>query len=298
MHPTILKIGSFQIHSYGLLLAVAFLVSIQIFVSRGRRRGLSEEALHSVALVLLILAIVGGRGLFVLTHWSDYARDPLGILRLWEGGLMLYGGYVLAIAGGIVYVRRAGLSLWKVADAAAPAMALGIGIGRLGCFLNGCCFGTPTHSDWGVTFPAGSYSTYVFPGEALHPSQLYMAGSGIALFLLLLALDRKPRFDGWLFWVGVGADAVLRFLIDFTRYYDATSFLGNVGRLSFNINQILSAFLLATALVMLRVLARRPADSASSPAAAEPGGPNPAANVPPGGVENPAAKAATPPSSL
>ena len=297
MHPTILKIGSFQIHSYGLLLAVAFLVSIQLFVSRGRRRGISEEALHSVALVLLVLAIVGGRGLFVLTHWSDYARDPVGVLRLWEGGLMLYGGYVLAIAGGIVYVRRAGLSLWKVADAAAPAMALGIGIGRLGCFLNGCCFGLPTHSHWGVRFPAGSYSTYVFPGEALHPSQLYLAAAGILLCATLLALDRKPRFDGWLFWVGVGGDAVIRFLVDFTRYYDATSFLGTVGRLSFNINQILSAFLLATALVMLRVLARRPADSAPESAAAS-GTSDPASDAPPPGIENRSAEAAAPPPSL
>ena len=297
MHPTILKIGSFQIHSYGLLLAVAFLVSIQLFVSRGRRRGISEDALHTVALVLLVLAIVGGRGLFVLTHWSDYARDPVGIFRLWEGGLMLYGGYVLAIAGGIYYVRRAKLPLWGVADAAAPAMALGIGIGRLGCFLNGCCFGLPTHSGWGVHFPEGSYSTYVFPGEALHPAQLYLAASGILLFLVLLALDRKPRFAGWLFWVGVGTDAVLRFLVDFTRYYDATSFLGNVGRLSFNINQILSAFLLATALVMLRVLARRPADSVpgSATAASEAPGPE---DVPPPGIENPSAEAATPPSSI
>ena len=296
MHPTILKIGSFQIHSYGLLLAVAFLISIQFFVSRGRRRGLSEEALHSVALVLLVLAIVGGRGLFVLTHWADYVRDPVGIFRLWEGGLMLYGGYVLAIAGGIVYVRRSGLPLWKVADAAAPAMALGIGIGRIGCFLNGCCFGLPTHAHWGVTFPSGSYSTYVFPGEQLHPSQLYLAGSGVVLCLLLLGLDRKTRFDGWLFWVGVGLDAVLRFLVDFTRYYDATSYLGNIGGLSFNINQILSAFLLLTSLVMLRVLARRPA--ASSPVSETPNAEGPERTAPPSGIENPSPKAATPPPSL
>ena len=294
MHPTILKIGSFQIHSYGLLLAVAFLVSIQFFVSRGRRRGMTEESLHSVALVLLILAIVGGRGLFVLTHWAEYARDPLAILRLWEGGLMLYGGYVLAIAGGILYVRRAGLPLWRVADAAAPAMALGIGIGRIGCFLNGCCFGLPTHAGWGIQFPVGSYSTYVFPGESLHPSQLYLAGSGVLLCLTLLALDRKPRFDGWLFWVGVGSDAVLRFAVDFTRYYDATSFLGNVGTLSFNINQVLSAFLLATALVMLRVLARRPADSAPASTGAQ----DPAAAADATGIENPSPEAAGRPSSL
>ena len=258
MHPTILTIGSFAIHSYGLLLAVGFLLAIQIFVSRGKRRGIPEDSLHTISLVILILAIVGGRGLFVMTHWSEYSKDLWGIFRLWEGGLMLYGGYILAIAGGIAYVRRTGLSLWKVADAVAPAMALGIGIGRLGCFLNGCCYGLPTSLPWGVQFPSGSYASYTFPGMPIHPSQLYLALAGAALFLALLRLDRTPRFDGWLFWTAVAIDAVLRFVIDFTRYYDQTSFLGKVGDLSFNINQILSAFLFLTAIVMLRVLSRRP----------------------------------------
>jgi len=207
--------------------------------------------------VILILAIVGGRGLFVLTHWSDYQKDLGGIFRIWEGGLMLYGGYILAIAGSIAYVRRTGLRLWKVADAAAPAMALGIGIGRLGCFLNGCCFGLPTNLPWGVKFPAGSYASYTFPGQPIHPAQLYLALAGLALFAVLLRLDRAPHFDGWLFWTAVAVDAVLRFGIDFTRYYDQTSFLGKVGDLSFNINQILSAFLFVASLVMLRILSRR-----------------------------------------
>ena len=275
MHPTILKIGSFAIHSYGLLLAVGFLLAIQIFVSRGKRRGIPEDSLHTISLVILVLAIVGGRGLFVMTHWSEYAKDIGGIFRLWEGGLMLYGGYILAIAGGIAYVRRTGLSLWKIADAAAPAMALGIGIGRLGCFLNGCCFGLPTNLPWGVQFPSGSYASYTFPGMPIHPSQIYLALAGVALFFVLLRLDRTPRFDGWLFWTAVAVDAVLRFGIDFTRYYDQTSFLGKVGDLSFNINQILSAFLFLTSVVMLRILSRRPreTDVASGPAGTEISGP-------------------------
>jgi phosphatidylglycerol---prolipoprotein diacylglyceryl transferase len=268
LHPTLLKLGSFQIHSYGLLLAIAFLVAIQIFVVRGKRRGIPEDALHTVSLVLLILAIIGGRGLFVVTHWSDYASDPVGIFRLWEGGLMLYGGYILAIAGGILYVKRAKLPLWKVADAAAPAMALGIGIGRIGCFLNGCCFGLPTHAAWGVQFPPGSYSTFVFPGAHVHPSQLYMTLGGVLLFAVLLRLDRKPRFDGYLFWMAVALDSILRFGIDFTRYYDSTSFLGTVGGLSFNINQILSVFLFLTSMVMLRILSRRGVAVGAPPPAA------------------------------
>ncbi len=259
MHPILLEFHGLRLHSYGLLLAAAFLVGIQLFVVRGVRRGLPEDRLHGVSLLLLVLSIVGGRGLFVLTHWGDYAHDPLGAFRLWEGGLILYGGYILAIAGGIGYLRRARLPVWRVADAIAPSVAVGIAIGRLGCFLNGCCFGLPTRLPWGTHFPPGSYSSYTFPGEALHPSQLYLAGSGAALFVLLLLLDRKPRFDGWLFWTYVALDAACRFLIDFTRYYDQTSFLGTIGSLSFNMNQILSGALILTSLVMLAALSRRPA---------------------------------------
>lgn len=257
MHPTLVKFGSFAIHSYGLLLAIAFLVAIQLFLARGRARGLSEDRLSTLSLWLLVLAIVGGRLLFVATHWDEYKVDPLAIFRLWEGGLILYGGYALAIAGGILYVRRAGLPAWRVGDAAAPSMALGVGIGRLGCFLNGCCYGVPTTLPWGIKFPPESYSSSVFPGETLHPSQLYMSAAGFLLFFVLLRLDRKRRFDGWLFWSYIALDAGLRFLIDFTRYYDETSFLGRIGGLSFNMNQLLSVGLIVISLVMLRILSSR-----------------------------------------
>jgi len=288
LHPSILKFHSFEIHSYGLMLAIAFLVAIQMFLARGKKRGISEDSLHTMSLVILILAIVGGRGLFVLTHWSDYKADPWGIFRLWEGGLMLYGGYIVAIAGTIFYVRRAKIPVWRAGDAVAPAMAIGVGIGRIGCFLNGCCFGLPTHLPWGVTFPTGSYASYVFPGTHIHPSQLYLVASGFLLCGILLALDRKPRFDGFLFWTGVAIDSVFRFSIDFTRYYDTTSYLGRLGPLQFNINQLLSAGLLILSLVMLRVLSRRrPAAAPSEGDAGLPSAPGPvgsAASVSGGGA--------------
>jgi len=283
VHPTIVKFGSFAIHSYGLLLAIAFLVAIQLFLVRGKARGLPEDRLSTLSLWLLVLAIAGGRILFVLTHWDEYKVDPLAIIRLWEGGLILYGGYALAIAGGIVYVRRAGLPVWRVGDAAAPSMAIGVGIGRLGCFLNGCCYGLPTTLPWGIQFPPESYSSTVFPNQHLHPSQLYMSGAGFLLFFALLALDRKRRFDGWLFWTYIALDAGLRFLIDFTRYYDETSFLGRIGGLSFNMNQLLSVGLIAVSLVMLRILSARAKRNAAA------GGPVP--SEPARGGEGPAEQA-------
>jgi phosphatidylglycerol:prolipoprotein diacylglycerol transferase len=269
VHPTLLKFHGIELHSYGLLLAIAFLLGIQIFVARARARGLPEEAMHALSLWLLVLAIAGGRVLFVLTHWREYAADPLAILRLWEGGLILYGGYLAAIAGGIVYVRRRGLAVWRVGDAAAPSMALGVAIGRIGCFMNGCCYGLPTQLPWGIHFPPETMASYTFPGMAIHPSQLYLSGSSFLLFLVVLALDRKPRFDGWLFWTYIALDAFVRIVIDFTRYYDETAVIGTFGPLTFNMNQVLSAGLIAISVVMLAILSRRrerpaPADVADA----------------------------------
>ncbi|HEU4724755.1 MAG TPA: prolipoprotein diacylglyceryl transferase [Candidatus Eisenbacteria bacterium] len=279
MHPTLLKFHGLELHSYGLLLAIAFLLGIQIFVARARARGIPEEPMQTLALWILVLAIVGARALFVITHWGDYAADPLAIFRLWEGGLILYGGYVAAIAGGILYVRRRGIRVWRVGDAVAPSMALGIGIGRLGCFMNGCCFGLPTTLPWGVHFPHDSVPFYTFPGAPLHPSQLYLSLAGLAIFVWLLVVDRKPRFEGWLFWTYIAVDSGARFLLDFTRYYDATSAIGSIGSLSFNMNQVLSAGLILISLVMLAILSRRPAAPDSVPVSthpAAPGGADPA----------------------
>ncbi|HET9952129.1 MAG TPA: prolipoprotein diacylglyceryl transferase [Candidatus Eisenbacteria bacterium] len=257
MHPTLLKFQGIELHSYGLLLAIAFLLGIQIFVARARARGLPEDAMHTLSLWLLVLAIGGARVLFVLTHWREYAADPLAILRLWEGGLILYGGYLAAIGGGILYLRRRKIPVWRVGDAAAPSMALGIAIGRLGCFMNGCCYGLPTHLPWGVHFPPETLASYTFPGMAIHPSQLYLSGSSFILFAVILALDRTRRFDGWLFWSYIAIDAVVRILIDFTRYYDETAVIGTMGPLTFNMNQVLSAGLILLSALMLAILSRR-----------------------------------------
>ncbi len=272
MYPILFRFHGLELHSYGLLLAIAFLVGIQLFLKRGVDRELPEDKLSTLSLLLLVLSIVGGRGLYVLTHWGDYAHDMGGVFRIWEGGLMLYGGYFLAIAGGILYLRRAGLNVWRVGDAAAPSMALGIGLGRLGCFLNGCCFGLPTHLPWAIRFPPGSYSNFVFPGTPLHPSQLYLAAAGVSLFVVLLALDRRRRFDGWLFWTYIALDASLRFVIDFTRYYDQTSYLGRIGPFPFNVNQVFSAILVLVALLMrtrLKHVGALPEPAAVSPSPGE-----------------------------
>lgn len=169
----------------------------------------------------------------------------------------MYGGVLAAIVGGIAFIRSQGLSVWLVCDIVAPAMALGEGITRLGCFLNGCCFGTPTALPWAVTFPRDSFSALVFPGCPLHPSQLYSAGAAFAIFFVLLRLGRRIRFEGQLFWSCILLLSCARFAIDFTRYYEGTDYLGRLDGLNFNSNQLVAAGLVLASIIAMTILRKR-----------------------------------------
>jgi phosphatidylglycerol:prolipoprotein diacylglycerol transferase len=255
MYPDLPAIGPIHLHTYGLMLALAFWLGSGWLWREARRRGWDENSIATLSLVLLLVSVIGARLMFVATHLSDYAHDPLGALRVWEGGLTLYGGILLAIPAGILYCRSARLPVWEVADAVAPALALGLALGRVGCFLNGCCYGVPTTLPWGVRFPAHSYAALQFPGRALHPSQLYFTAAELAILGALVAL--RPRFPrpGQLWWLFVMLDSATRFLIDLTRYYEPSAVLpGGV-----DLSQAISIGLFLLGLVCFLAAGRAPA---------------------------------------
>ena len=138
MIPTLFKIGPLEIHSYGLLLAVAFLTGMQVALAEARRRGLDEARLSALCLWIMVFAIAGSRLLYVVTHLDAYAGRWGDAFKLWEGGLTMYGGFIAALVGSFLYLRHHRLPVLTVCDAFSPAIALGSGITRLGCFLNGC----------------------------------------------------------------------------------------------------------------------------------------------------------------
>ncbi len=150
----------------------------------------------------------------------------------------MYGGAVPAAILAIWWLKRSGVDPWKAADAIAPSLALGLGLTRIGCFLSGCCFGTPTHLPWGVTFPPDSHAGSIHPGAALHPAQIYDSLVGFAIFAILLVLDRRPLPRGNLFMVLVLLTSATRFLLDFVRTYDTTAF--PIPSVPFTLNQIVT----------------------------------------------------------
>lgn len=200
MHPVLFEIplgGGIKIHSYGLMMALGFLAAVGWIRYQSRREGLSVKRMTDLAFLLIVMAIVGSRVLFILVEWRYYLSDPLAIFRVWEGGLVFLGGLIACIVTAYYYVRKHGLSFWPVADVFMPGVALGHGIGRIGCFLAGCCHGRECdpHAWYAVVFPAG-IGTLAPEGIALYPTQLMEFGTEFLTFLFLAYKSQKKAFDG------------------------------------------------------------------------------------------------------
>lgn len=216
MHPILFKIGPLTIHTYGVLLASAFFLCLALAVRQGKKEGILPERIVDLGLYLLIAAIAGARLFYILfINPGYYIEHPLNIFKIWEGGLVFYGGLLLGIITGIYYIKKKNLPLWKVADIFAPPAAIALAVGRLGCFSAGCCYGRPADLPWAVTFrDPDSLARLNIP---LHPTQLYESLGGLLMFLLLIIMKKKKSFDGQLFWSFVFLYSIIRFIIEFFR---------------------------------------------------------------------------------
>jgi phosphatidylglycerol:prolipoprotein diacylglycerol transferase len=194
MHPEVLHIGFLHLRSYGLMMAIAFVVGTFLGLREARRLGLDEDKVVNVVLVTLVASVFGARMLYVLEHLGEFRREWTSVLALWQGGLTLYGGVVAGTFAGLVAARRMGLPVWVTADALTPAFALGTMFGRIGCFLNGCCYGRPTSLPVGVVFPARLVRRVGVRWAARYtPAQLYAAFAGLLLFAILQSTRHRFR---------------------------------------------------------------------------------------------------------
>lgn len=218
MHRILIQLGPVPLYAFGVSLALAFLLGIRVAQVRARRRGVSPDLILDLSLYLLLGAIVGSRLFHAFANWSDYRSAPAAVFKIWEGGLSFQGGVIGAILCALWFLRSRKLSFWPLSDIVIPSVALGQALGRIGCFLNGCCFGAPTELPWGVTFPPDSFAAADYgPAHCLHPVQLYSSAADLAVFALLLAFSRRSRLAGATFCLyGVLAGSV-RFGLEFLR---------------------------------------------------------------------------------
>ncbi|MCU0641097.1 MAG: prolipoprotein diacylglyceryl transferase [Candidatus Margulisbacteria bacterium] len=219
MHPIIWQAGGFSLHAYGLLVATGLVVGVAVIAwFAWRYEKIAPDITVDLALWSILASIVGARLLYVVGQWDYYREHPLEIVMLQNGGLVFLGGFLLGWAVLYWLTKRRHLPLLKLMDATAPGISIGYAIGRLGCFLNGCCFGLPTNLPWGVTFPAGSLASQYCPGGAVQPTQLYSALAMTAAALFCAFLYRRKKFDGQIAAWWFILYPVYRFTVEFFRF--------------------------------------------------------------------------------
>jgi phosphatidylglycerol:prolipoprotein diacylglycerol transferase len=239
------------------LLAIGFLIGTWLVLRDGRRRGMDPDSLLSVVFVVLVAGILGARLFFVLGHLDFFREEPLEALFIWRGGLTLWGGFIVGIPIGIWYTRRHKIDTWKAGDILAAPVALAAAFGRVGCYLNGCCYGSPTDLPWGVHFPEGSEAAIQFAGAAVHPAQLYNTAAGLVVFVVVLIARNFLKAPGQVWWLMMGLYALLRSVIDLTRYYDDSAILFTWGSGRVTESQAISLGIALVSLIAFVWLGRR-----------------------------------------
>ncbi|HBG22939.1 MAG TPA: prolipoprotein diacylglyceryl transferase [Peptococcaceae bacterium] len=212
MREVLFQIGGLRIFSYGFFVAVGILVATIWLVQQVKKEGKSPDVVIDTVLIGVIAGIIGARLFYIFLYEPEYyLANPLRILYTWEGGLAFYGGLLLGFVCILIYLFRVRIPILTFLDLAAPATALGYGIARFGCFMNGCCYGKVTTVPWGVVFP-------VIDGATRHPTQLYSILSSFLIFIILLWIKRRgARFRGQLFSLALILYGLSRSVIELFR---------------------------------------------------------------------------------
>ena len=256
MYPRLFEAGPITVYTYGVLLAAAYLLGLQLARVRAKARGLDANRVLDLGIYIIIAALIGAKLLLLITDFRTFSSNPRELLTLARSGGVFYGGLILAVTVARVYIRKIGLPLWTTCDVFAPGIAVGHVVGRFGCLFAGCCYGKPTTLPWGITFtdPFAAANVGTPLGVPLHPTQIYEAGAEAIILGILLATERKGRpYPGRTFWLYMLLYAISRFIIEFFRGDER----GAVGM--FSTSQFISILLAPLAVVMLVYLARRTA---------------------------------------
>lgn len=262
MHPVLFQWGPFEIRSYGLMLSLSFILGIYWALRRAGRRGIERQYIVELSVIVILCSIAGARLLWVLTHlryfqgrWLDTFNPLQSTGEIGISGLTLLGGFVLSLAAILIYCRIRQIPFFRVTDAAAPSLALGIILTRIGCFLNGCCFGKPGDLPWCLVFPFYSPAGSVLQGLRLHPAQIYSAIYGAVILTVLLTADRRIRPDGFLSGLFLVLYGIFRMAVDFVRYYESSVQFSVMG-IRLNVNQAICIGMIIAGIIILLILKR------------------------------------------
>jgi len=209
MYPIIFRIGPIAIYSYGVMLVLAFIISTSLAKKKAKQEGFSPEMVINLSTYLLVGGIIGARFFYVIMNWDEYKNFPLGIIMIQRGGLCFYGALLGGLLAGGIFLRKYKLSFLKVADFVSPYISLGQAIGRIGCFLRGCCYGKETSFFIRIRFP----DEFVYR----HPTEIYASLLNFLIFLILTHFYKKKKFSGEIFLLYLMLYSLKRFFLDFLR---------------------------------------------------------------------------------
>ncbi len=216
MYPVLIQLGGFRLHSYGLVVLAALLVALWLAGRGATRKGLDPKFVSNLGVTVILAGFIGARLAYVVGWEPELLwRDPAGVFAVWRGGLALHGGLLAGFAAGVWLSLRRRVNPWTVADAVAPALALGQGIGRLACLMSGDAYGTPTALPWAIVFTNPDALAPL--NVPLHPTQLYEFGLDVGLFGLLWAFRTRVAVNGGLFLTYAVGYGLIRVLTEAVR---------------------------------------------------------------------------------
>ena len=276
MYNDLFTVFGLTVHGYGLMIGLGFLMAVAIINYRAPRLGLSADAATSMALIALVFGFLGAKLMYIAVNLRTFLQDPLAVLG--SEGFVVYGGIILGIIAVCLYCRRKKVSFLEYFDLMLPAVAVNQAMGRIGCFLAGCCYGRPTDSALGVVFPAGCSAPAGIP---LFPSQLFSAAGDLLIAAVLLIFYRRLKHRGSVGGLYLILYSVGRFFIEYTRD-DPRGSLG-----IFSTSQFISLFILAAGILLMWRSRRLPvrADRPAAPEGEEDNQPETTEEIQPKAVE-------------
>ncbi len=258
MHPELFRLGPFALHSYGLMVFLGFASGILLAARRADSYGFPREIVYDASLWILISSLLGARLLYIVTHTAEFRGRWLDTINpiqsdgtIGIAGLVLLGGVIAAIAAILLFCRVKKIPVMKLTDLLIPSLALGEFFGRIGCLLNGCCFGLPTKLAWGIVFPSTCMAGEHFPDTTIHPTQAYMSLAALATVFILLMAQKRLHRPGQLFGLYLTIYGPVRIVIESLRWYESSMKPFETMGWGITISQMLSVAITIAGLVLL-----------------------------------------------
>jgi len=254
MRPILFELGIIQMPSCPLMICLGAFLAVWLVLKEVDRLKLDRGLYLKISLIAFGSGIGGARIMNCIVFWNLYRDKPWWkMLAIWEGGLAMYGGFILALFLCGLYIRSKGLSFWRVCDVLIPPWFMLLIAGRLGCFMNGCCYGKPTRVPWGFYSHKSASVSHLY--ATTHPTQLYSAAAALAIFLIMWRLRLRARFQGQVALVSLLLYPIARFAIEYFRA-DPRGMWRFFGLFTLSESQIISIPIFLFALVAWAVLSR------------------------------------------